>query len=211
MFRDPDTPLNSTIVRILGDTKPGKSAGSAPYPGDLDRRVDLRDGHAVRVRPIRPDDEPRLVALFDRLSSRSVYQRFFTTYRRLPDAWYRAFANVDYRTRLALVAQDVAEPEVLHGVARWEPGESPDAVELALVVEDAWQGRGLGGALFESLLAAARARGIDLFCADVLAENARMLELLRRHAAIRAARTADGVVHVCFGPAPGVAPERGVA
>lgn len=60
----------------------------------------LRDGSRVRIRPISPDDEPRLVALFERLSPQTVYQRFFTTYRRLRAAWYREFANVDYRRRL---------------------------------------------------------------------------------------------------------------
>jgi len=91
---------NSTIVRSESTpTSPG-------YPWGLLRPVALADGATLQLRPVRPDDEPRLVELFHRLSPRSVYQRFFRAYDRLPDDWYRHFANVDYRTRLALVAED---------------------------------------------------------------------------------------------------------
>ena len=76
------------------------------YPWELVRPLVLADGAVLRRRPIRPDDEPRLVELFDRLSARTVYQRFFRAYDRLPEHWYRRFANVDYRTRLALVAEE---------------------------------------------------------------------------------------------------------
>src|SRR5260370_8644282 len=75
------------------------------YPAALERDVTLKNGETIRIRPIRPDDEPRLVALYDRLSRRTAYQRFFTVMRRLPSDWVHYFANVDYRRRLALVAE----------------------------------------------------------------------------------------------------------
>ena len=93
---------NSTIVRsIHGGTRTGRWGG-ADDPGGL---VRLADGARVRLRPVRPDDEGRLEALFHRLSAETVFQRFFTTHRRLPAAWYRSFANVDYRRRFAVVAE----------------------------------------------------------------------------------------------------------
>src|SRR2546427_8311898 len=92
--------------RIVDDVETARAVPG--YPWALIRRIELADGAALRLRPIRPDDEPRLVELFRRLSRRTVYQRFFRAYERLPEHWYHHFANVDYGTRLALVAE---EPE----------------------------------------------------------------------------------------------------
>src|SRR6185503_6879756 len=134
--------------------------------------VRLSDGAILRVRPVRPEDEPRLQALFERLSPRSVYQRFFAARTRLPAAWYHDFANVDYIRRFAFVAEEVAADGIrLRGVARWEPGEEAGALEIALTIEDAWQSRGLGTTLLRMLLDEAATRGWTRFCADVLAEN----------------------------------------
>jgi RimJ/RimL family protein N-acetyltransferase len=165
-------PNKRTIVRTIDQV-------TAPpdYPWALGRQVALTDGAALRLRAIRPDDQPRLTELFHRLSPRSVYQRFFRAYDRLPDDWYHRFAHVDYRARLALVAEDAS---ALRGVARWEPGPAAGVAEIAIVVEDAWQGRGLGGILLDALLTAAEARGVRRFTADVLADNRPMLRLLAR-------------------------------
>lgn len=201
-FAPPVEPQRSKAVPAVA--KAAALTASAPYPRELERIVTLRDGAVVRVRPIRPEDESRLGDLFARLSERTIYQRFFTTYRQLPAAWYRDFANVDYRARLALVAEEVgADGARLRGVARWEPGERPAAVEIALVVEDAWQGRRLGATLLGALLDAARTRGIEHFCADVLAENHRMLRLLRTLTDVRQSSFAEGVVHLCVVPKTG--------
>lgn len=169
-------PNSRTIVRTYD------SATAVPgYPWALIRPLELNDGAALRLRPIRPDDEPRLVELFHRLSPRTVYQRFFRAYDRLPDHWYHRFAHVDYRTRLALVAeQHEAGGPLLHAVARYEPGEADGTTEIAIVVEDAWQHRGLGTLLLDALLAAAEARGLHRFTADVLADNRPMLRVLTR-------------------------------
>jgi RimJ/RimL family protein N-acetyltransferase len=165
------------------------------YPCGLVRPIVLRDGVTLQLRPIRPDDEPRLVALFHRLSARTVYQRFFRTYTRLPDDWYHHFANVDYQTRLALVAEErTASGSLIHAVARYEPGERADTAEIAIVVEDGWQGRGLGPVMLDALLAAAEARGRRRFTADVLADNRPVLRLLSRLAEIRRRDLDHGVL-----------------
>lgn len=153
----------------------------------------------VRVRPIRPDDEPRLVALFQRLSPRSVYQRFFSPRESLPAAWYHDFANVDYTRRFALVAEHETPDGVeLVGVARYEPADAPDTAEIAIVVEDAWQGRGLGRDLLARLLDEAEARGIRRFRADVLGDNRAMLGLLAQATDIESRRLTNGVIEVDF-------------
>src|SRR5690348_13919780 len=138
------------------------------YPAELERDVRLADGARVHIRPIRPDDESRLVRLYDRLSERSVYQRFFATKRRLPPDWARVLASVDYVERLALVATVDPGPEAdTIAVARYAPAETPQVAEVAFAVEDGWQNRGLGTLLCRALLEAAEARGIRTFSAMV--------------------------------------------
>ena len=152
--------------------------GNLEAAARFDREIALRDGTRVRMRPIRPDDEPRLAALYDQLSRDTRYQRFFSVMRRLPPDWARFLANVDYERRFALVAEAPDDPDTLIAVARYEPAGEPDTAEVAFVVQDAWQGRGLGLVLFRELLSAAEGNGIRRFRAWVLAENRRMLELI---------------------------------
>ena len=165
---------------------------------DSEQGVTLRNGASVRVRAIRPDDEPRLMALCRRLSPRTVYQRFFSVRRLLPEEAH-AFANVDYRQRMAVVAEveDGPEPELV-GVARYGPSDEGTA-DIGLVVADAWQGLGLGSLLLEEILRAGEQRGIHQFSADVLTDNRRALRLLARHAAIARRTVASGVTSVVFG------------
>lgn len=135
----------------------------------------------------------------DRLSRDTAYQRFFTIMKRLPPDWARVLANVDYQRRLALVAEHgPAEAPALVGVARYEPTEREDTAEVAFVIQDGWQNRGLGTRLLDELLAAAEARGIRRFRAYVLATNSRMIDLLTRFTKVEARETAAGVTELRF-------------
>jgi L-amino acid N-acyltransferase YncA len=165
----------------------------------FDRRVVLRDGTLTRLRPIRADDEPRLAALYERLSRDTRYQRFFTIRQRLPPDWVHFLANVDYRTRLALVVESPADPDALIAVARYEPAPGePGTAEVAFVVQDGWQDRGLGSLLFRRLLAVAGANGIRRFRAWVLADNRRMLDMIARFGRVEARTIEQGVVQLTF-------------
>jgi RimJ/RimL family protein N-acetyltransferase len=182
---------------------------AAPYPRELVRTITLKDGFSARIRPIRPDDEPRLVDLYERLSRHTAYQRFFTVLRRLPSDWYHFFANVDYVRRLALVVERETVAGVqLIGVGRYEPAEELDTAEVAFVVEDGWQGRGLGGILLEAVLGAADARGIRRFRAYVQADNHRMLRLLATRTQVEERKTEEGVTGLWFRRAPADATPR---
>lgn len=180
-------------------TSTGPISEPAPYPRELERTVTLRDGAQVRLRPIRADDADRLIDLYDRFSRHTAYQRFFTVMRRLPPDWARLLATVDYRRRLAIVAEhDTARGAELIGVARYEPTDREDTAEVAFALEDAWQNRGLGTMLFSDLLTAAEARGIRRFVAFILADNSRMLDLVARFADVERRTLEHGVVEIVF-------------
>lgn len=173
------------------------------YPNELSHAAVLKDGSHVWIRAIRPDDEVGLFSLFNRLSGPTIYQRFFAPYRSLPSDWYRTFTNVDYVRRLALVAErDAPDGTRIIAVARYEPVNRPDTVEIAVVVEDAWQGDGLGAMLIDDLMRAAEARGFQHFRGYVLADNHRMLSLLHRVGAVERSAIQDGVVELSFGRRP---------
>lgn len=169
------------------------------YPTELEREETLKDGARVRIRPIRPEDEPRLIEFYGRLSRYTAYQRFFTVMKRLPPDWAHFFANVDYRRRLALVVEREAPagPELI-AVGRYEPSSPEDSAEVAFVVQDSWQNRGLGTLLLGDLLDAAEARGVRRFSAYVLADNHRMLDLLTRFTKIQSRKTEAGVTELIF-------------
>jgi RimJ/RimL family protein N-acetyltransferase len=171
-------------------------------PDELTHTVTTTDGTPVTVRAIRPSDAERLIAFYDRLSEHTAYQRFFTVMKRLPPDWARMLANVDYVRRLALIAEvdTPAGPELV-AVARYEPTADPKTAEVAFVVQDAWQNRGLGTALLHDLLRAAQARGIERFSAYVLAGNRRMLDLIGRFTRVTERKLDSGVVEATFTPA----------
>lgn len=174
-------------------------ARPAPYPGDLERDVELHDGTRVHVRPVRVDDAELLIALYGRLSQQTAYQRFFSVMRRLPPEWAQYLATVDYVQRLALVVSADSRPGTdLIAVARYEPTDEAGTAEIAFVVQDGWQDRGLGTILLGLLLEAAVARGIRQFRALVLADNRRMLHLIARLTDIRRRTLDGGVVDVLF-------------
>ena len=170
------------------------------YPRDLIRTVLVDWGATLRIRPIRPEDELRLSELYDRSSRDTRYQRFFTVLRRLPPDWARSLANVDYDRRFALVVEDLtASSTSVIGVARYEPVEEGVA-EVAFVVEDRWQGKGLGTLLITELFRAAAENGITRFRASVLGDNRRMLDLLVRHADVLERKVQQGVVDLLLTP-----------
>jgi acetyltransferase len=163
----------------------------------FDRTLTLPGGGRVRLRAIRPDDAPRLVELYDRLSRQTAYQRFFTVMQRLPPDWAQFLAAVDHQRRFALVAEDTAARELtLVGVARYEPLPDNETVELAVVVQDSWHGQGLGTLLLRELLHAAELNGLHRFRAYVLAGNRRMLHLLRRHTDVHEQRRDGSVIEL---------------
>ncbi len=147
--------------------------------------IALRDGTRVPVREIRAEDAPALRRLVERASARSRELRFFGPIKELTDESSRRFAEVDGWDRFALVALDPENEGEVVAVVRYEreaggeAGEAGDGAEYAALVEDRFQGRGLGAGLTRCLIRAARERGVRHLHALVMRENRRMLGLLR--------------------------------
>lgn len=135
----------------------------------------LKDGRVAQMRPIRPDDADKLIAFYSRVSDESKYFRFFAPYPTLSAKDVKRFTTVDHDRRVAFV---VTLHDDIIAVGRYE-AETEDEAEVAFLVEDAHQGRGVGQLLLEHLAQAGRERGIRRFTADVLPANARMLQIFR--------------------------------
>ncbi|WP_034239723.1 bifunctional acetate--CoA ligase family protein/GNAT family N-acetyltransferase, partial [Saccharomonospora iraqiensis] len=164
------------------------------YPADWEADVVLSDGGTVHLRPIVPSDADRIVALHARLSERTRYLRYFGAYPRIPARDLERFTTVDHHDRVAFVA--VLGDEIV-AVGRYERLDRASA-EVAFVVDDAHQGRGLGSILLEHLAAAASERGLRRFVAEVLAENAAMTRVFR-DAGYQVSRAfEEGLLHLEF-------------
>ncbi len=148
--------------------------------GGYQKLVPLRDGSLVNLRPIRRDDEDRMLALFYRFSPRTVYLRFHQVLKEMSREDVRRFCTVDYDSSFALVATiDSGGGEKIIAVGRYARLPGQDTAEIAFVVEDPYQGRGVGTQLLHHLALIARERGIKAFEAEVLAQNQDMLRVLR--------------------------------
>ncbi|MCP2354057.1 acyl-CoA synthetase (NDP forming)/GNAT superfamily N-acetyltransferase [Nonomuraea thailandensis] len=170
----------------------------AQYPAHWEADVVLADGGTAHVRPIRPADADRLRSFYSRLSDESIYFRFFGPRPRLSDREVERFTNVDYVGRVALIATIGAEMVAVIRYDRTGPGEA----EVAFLVEDAHQGRGVASVLLEHLAATARERGIERFVADVLPANMRMTGLLRQAGYTAQSQFEDGVVRMTLDLTP---------
>lgn len=138
-------------------------------------------GVTVRIRPIRPEDREREADFVRSLSPASRYFRFHSTLRELTPQMLERFTRNNYPDDMALVALvDGADGEEQVGVARYVRQPGTDTAEIAIVVADDWQGRGIATRLLTDLRDVARRAGIARLVASVLRENGRMLELVRR-------------------------------
>lgn len=171
----------------------------APFtPGSfaafLTEQVRVRDGRRLTVRPIQREDAGLLIEFHERLSPQSRYLRFFSPFPHLSPKMAEYLAGVDFVDRFALVATaDEDGVERIVAVARFDIAPDDVVAEVALVVRDDYQGVGLGTAVFGRLVEMARARGVRRLTGSVLAENRRMLQLLRNHG-ISAGQTEAGIV-----------------
>lgn len=153
------------------------------YPAGLEKTVTLKDGTGLLLRPIKPTDERIEQELLYSLSDRSVYLRFFSSMSRFPHERVQYYTTIDYDEQMAIVAiLDNNSEEQMIGVGRYVREKNSDMAELALLVHDDWQGRGVGTLMHEYLEQIARSHNIGGFRAEVLEQNKRALHVFTRAA-----------------------------
>jgi len=168
------------------------------YPTELEAHVTLTDQRRIRIRALHSHEEGPIRLLHERMSPRTRYLRFLSPIPTLPDALVRRLACVDYRRRLAVVAED--EAAGCAGVVALASFSAVDetTAEVAVVVQDDWQRQGVGTALVSTILDAAEKRGFDRFVATIAADNAIIRRLLDRCGRIVAGHTSLGVSELVF-------------
>ncbi|WP_326610096.1 GNAT family N-acetyltransferase [Streptomyces scopuliridis] len=154
------------------------------YPDHWEADVVLRDGGTARIRPITTADAERLVSFYEQVSDESKYYRFFAPYPRLSDRDVHRFTHHDYVDRVGLAVtvggEFIATVRYDRIDERGLPATAPaDEAEVAFLVQDAHQGRGVASALLEHIAAVARERGIRRFAAEVLPANNKMIKVFR--------------------------------
>ncbi|MFE6532437.1 GNAT family N-acetyltransferase [Streptomyces rochei] len=177
------------------------------YPAHWEADVVLRDGGTARVRPITVDDAERLVSFYEQVSDESKYYRFFAPYPRLSAKDVHRFTHHDFVDRVGLAAtvggEFIATVRYDRIGAGGTPASAPaDEAEVAFLVQDAHQGRGVASALLEHIAAVARERGIRRFAAEVLPANTKMIKVFMDAGYTQKRSFEDGVVRLEFGLEP---------
>ncbi len=168
----PETALTRPVIR--------------PYPQEYAGQWTMRDGSPVTIRPIRPEDEPLMVRFHQMLSEESIHMRFFRAMnleQRVAHERLTRICFIDYDREMALVAEyrdpQTGQAQII-GVGRLIRWRDRSEGECALLVADAFHGRGLGTELLRRLLEVARAESVHRLTADVLPENHTMQHVLER-------------------------------
>jgi acetyltransferase len=160
---------------------PARVAGAArlaiaPYPAALASTEELRDGSAMELRPIRPEDEKLLHDLAAHMTPDDLRLRFFTPVHGISHALAARLTQIDYDREMALVA--LSDQTVL-GIARYFADPDRLSAEYAIAVRSDWHGRGVGYVLMNRLIAIARQYGIGELVGEVLRDNRPMLAMCR--------------------------------
>jgi acetyltransferase len=166
-----------------------------PYPKEWERRARLKDGTALLLRPVRPEDEPLYPPFLQRVTPEDLRLRFFASVREFTHAFIARFTQIDYARAMAFVAIEEASGNIL-GVVRLHRFSNRETAEYAVLVRSDLKGRGLGWLLMGTLIEYAQSEGIDALEGEVLAENATMLRMCAELGFVVAASPSDADIRL---------------
>jgi acetyltransferase len=173
--------VDARIVVEAAQAPSPRHLAISPYPQQCEDPHVHTDGLDLCIRPIKPEDAPLLEDLFAQLSPTSIYHRFFAPLKTLPRDMLVRFTQIDYDREIALVAIDRQDGrEQMRGVGRIIGGPDGRRGELAVLVADAWQGKGVGAELLVRALRIMQARGMERVWGSALGENRQMAALARK-------------------------------
>jgi acetyltransferase len=160
-----------------------KSSGAAnprlavrPYPKQWEQRIALADGAQIIVRPLRPEDEPRIRDFLEKISAEDLRLRFFAPIKEFSHAFLARLVQLDYARAIAFAAIDEASGQFL-GVVRIHADSNYEKAEYAVLVRSDLKGRGIGWKLMEFMIRYARSEGLRRIEGQVLQENSLMLQM----------------------------------
>ena len=149
-----------------------------PYPTELERRLQLRDGTALLVRPVRPEDEPLYPPFFAAVTPGDLRLRFFAPVKDFSHAFIARFTQIDYARAMAFIAIEESTGDML-GVVRVHADANYETGEYAILVRSDLKGRGLGWMLMQLIIEYARGEGLRCIQGQVLQENITMIDMCR--------------------------------
>ena len=166
-------------LRVRAAERPGaQRLAIRPYPKELESDAKLRDGTALRLRPIRPEDEPALMEFVSRMAPEDARLRFFTPMKGLSHEMAARLTQIDYDREVALVVEPAGTKEIW-GVVRYAADPDMERAEYAITVRSDMKGQGLGYLLMSRMLEIASDRGLSEIFGSVMRENEPMLKMCR--------------------------------
>jgi acetyltransferase len=164
-------------VRVAGPGRRLAPLAIRPYPAELEGEIRLGDA-ALRVRPIRPEDEPRLADFYAHASPADMRLRFFMVRRDVPHSELARYSQIDYDREMTFIA--LGPDGAMAGEVRAVCDPDNERAEFALQVAGAWQGKGLGTQLLQRMVAYLRSRGTKEVVGECLPENPAMAAVARQ-------------------------------
>jgi acyl-CoA hydrolase/RimJ/RimL family protein N-acetyltransferase len=167
------------------------------YPAEIASRHTFKGGLQVRFRAIKPSDEEEMRRLFYRFSDEAVYYRYFSPIKSMPHAKMQTYVNIDYRDTLSIVGLlgDIGQERII-AEGRFVKDKQLPYAEVAFVVDEQYQGRGIATHIFRMLVTQARQRGLQGLTANVLTSNQSMLKVIEKAGLPTTSRLEEGVYEI---------------
>ena len=163
------------------------------YPEDLETVMTTKDGSELIVRPVRPTDEEMLSDMFYDLSDQTIINRFFSMLKSMPHRKLQQFCCIDYQGVMSLVAISGSGPsQKVVGLGSYHLSPATHRAEIAFLVADAWQGKGIGTYMMQALVKIARAKNIKGLTAEVMRDNVAMIALMHKSGVTPKSTPVDG-------------------